>query len=970
MGAIGFVSPWLLAGLAALPIIWWLLRTTPPSPQQVAFPPTRILADLVNRERTPARSPWWLTAIRMLAAAALIFALAEPVLNPNRIGATSAARLAIVVDNGWASARHWDLRQATMARLIDGASGARQPVLMIGTATPPTATTLAFTDAGGARDAAAGLKAQAWVPSREAVAARLEKAFAAQNEGNGAIATQIVWLSDGLDYGAGTRFAETLIQLAGENGSVSMITPAPSRIAQALRQQPGDSRSMVAEILSVPADVPRRGSVAAISAKGQQIAVASYDLPAGSASTTTNFSLPLELRNQIARLEILDGGSAGAVHLLDARARWNRVGLIGGASRESSQPLLSPLYYLRRALNPFTDVVESSEQATSPAVKSLLKQNASTVILANIGTLGGEANAQLSDWVKRGGVLVRFAGTRLEQGNDELLPAPLRFGGRTLGGALSWSEPQRLAAFDDGSLFAGLEVSDEVTVRRQVLADPTRLGAATKVWARLSDGTPLVTARGLGEGWLVLFHITANSDWSNLPLSGIFVDMLRRVLTLGSGARAGTSQIAASVSAAQETEQPVPERGALLAPRRILDGGGLLGTPPPTAKPIALAALGETVPGPDHPPGYYGADESARALNAVRSDTELAALSAPAGVARAAYEGGVATSLKPWLFMAALALLLIDGLAVLLLGGLAGALRGQAKVSRGAGTSTAAILALAGVVSIGIINAAHAQTGGAAPTPGAADTTFALEATTKTRFAFVLTGDDTTDATSRSGLTGLKDVLSRRTAVEAGDPVGVDPARDELAFFPILYWPVLPDAQPLSDAVLARVDAYMKTGGMIIFDTRDQGSGLDGLIPPGNEMPLQRMLGALDVPRLEPVPDGHVLTKSFYLLSEFPGRWSGGGTWVEAGSVTAEPGASREAQQSDGVSSIIVTSHDLAGAWASDDTGRPLFAVVPGGALQREMSYRTGVNIVMYALTGNYKADQVHVPDLLKRLGQ
>jgi hypothetical protein len=110
-----------------------------------------------------------------------------------------------------------------------------------------------------------------------------------------------------------------------------------------------------------------------------------------------------------------------------------------------------------------------------------------------------------------------------------------------------------------------------------------------------------------------------------------------------------------------------------------------------------------------------------------------------------------------------------------------------------------------------------------------------------------------------------------------------------------------------------------------------------------------------------------VLTKSFYLLDNFPGRWDGGPLWVEARSGSAEPG---QAVRADGVSSIIVTSNDFAGAWARDDSGRPIFPVVPGGEMQREMAYRTGVNIVMYALTGNYKADQVHLPALLERLGQ
>ena len=207
--------------------------------------------------------------------------------------------------------------------------------------------------------------------------------------------------------------------------------------------------------------------------------------------------------------------------------------------------------------------------------------------------------------------------------------------------------------------------------------------------------------------------------------------------------------------------------------------------------------------------------------------------------------------------------------------------------------------------------------------------------------------------------------------MEPGEPFAVNIVNDEIAFFPILYWPVLPNARPLSDAVLAKIDAYMKQGGMIIFDTKDYGQG----IPTGFNVrgdgttPLQRMLGGLDIPRLEPVPEHHVLTKSFYLLRSFPGRYDGGNLWVEA-ETPRDSDQGRQARRVDGVSSILITANDFASAWAMDERNQPLYPVVPGGERQREMAFRTGVNIVMYALTGNYKADLVHMPALLERLGQ
>jgi hypothetical protein len=341
----------------------------------------------------------------------------------------------------------------------------------------------------------------------------------------------------------------------------------------------------------------------------------------------------------------------------------------------------------------------------------------------------------------------------------------------------------------------------------------------------------------------------------------------------------------------------------------------------------------------------------------------------PQGIERRAYETRAAMPLMPWLLAGALGLIFLDILAVLLLmGGLNLRGFGAARPAQ----TTAALLVAAALSLAAVPPPAHAQSPSEIPESVQRNLSDAIaqRATEKVTLGYVLTGDQQADQTSKLGLAGLCRVLSVRTAVEPADPIGVDIVNDEIAFFPILYWPVLESAKPLPEPTLAKIDAFMKQGGMIIFDTRDYGTGR----PSGSPLEsrsgpaLQRLLGSLDLPRLEPVPEEHVLTKSFYLLRSFPGRWDGGQLWVEADSSNDD--GTRKARRADGVSSILITSNDLAAAWALDSSGRPVYPVVPGGENQREMSFRTGINIVMHALTGNYKADQVHVPALLERLGQ
>jgi hypothetical protein len=402
----------------------------------------------------------------------------------------------------------------------------------------------------------------------------------------------------------------------------------------------------------------------------------------------------------------------------------------------------------------------------------------------------------------------------------------------------------------------------------------------------------------------------------------------------------------------------------------VLDGFGLLKNPSPTTQAIAAAKIADARPNGENPPGYYGPAGAPRALNLMTPKSLLKPLpSMPMGVERRVYEGDTAQPIKPQLLTIALLLLFADIVAVLLLQ--AGGMLFGRRATRGA---TAAVVAFLAAAALLPPDPAVAQTG--AQPPGSVlrprgEDVRAIQSTAKVTFGYVLSGDGATDEASRLGLVGLNRFLIERTAVEPGDPSPVDILNDEIVFFPILYWPVLANARPLPDAALAKIDAYMKQGGMILFDTKDYGQGFpSGLSLRGEGgTPLQRLLGNLDIPRLEPVPEHHVLTKSFYLLRSFPGRWDGGQLWVEA-EAPRDSDQGRQARRVDGVSSILVTSNDFASAWARDDRGQYLYPVVPGGERQREMALRTGVNIVMYALTGNYKADLVHMPALLERLGQ
>jgi uncharacterized protein DUF4159/aerotolerance regulator-like protein len=928
---LSFAEPALLLGLLSLPFLWWLLRVMPPRPRRIEFPPTRLLFDIAPREETPSRTPWWLTALRLAAATLIILAAAGPIWNPSTIAAGSKAPLAILLDDGWSAAGSWDARVRAADELIANADNDRRGVALIPLSEPTRDITIMT--GGTARVALRQLAPKPYSIERVETVPAIERFLRASGD------CEIAWLTDGVDTGRGEEFLKSLSKAIGDRTLTIFEGGTPPALASAAAENA--AAKMTVKVLRADGGAGV-GVVRGLDQKGAPIGEARFSFAPRERETEAAFDLPVELRNDIARLEISGERSAGAVQLLDKRWRRRAIGIVSGSTSDTAQPLLASTFYLSRALSPFADVRLGERGAPQQAIAQFLDQKLPMIVLADVGTLSPEIRERINAWIDQGGVLVRFAGPRLAQADDELVPVKLRRGGRILGGSLTWEKPQHLAAFAADGPFASLAVPKDITVNRQVLAEPDAV-LATKSWASLEDGTPLVTGERRGKGLLALFHVSADMRWSDLPMSGSFVEMLRRIVdTSGYTSRPGAG-------VASETNAET------VAPLRTLDGFGAFGPPPSTAKPVAADFRDRATL--DHPPGFYGPADGPLAVNTLAAADRIAPLdTASLRARRASYTNAEPRDLRGILLSSSLSLFLIDAVIVALLGGgIAALLRRR---------SATAVLALALLLPLAAPSPTHAD--------GADD--FAIKATTQTRLAYVVTGNADVDSIVKAGMSGLTLFLAQRTALEAGDPVGVDPAHDELAFFPLIYWPVVPGAPKPPQEAIDRIDAYMKQGGTVLFDTRDAveaSPGDSGASQTPGMLTLRNILSSLDIPELEPVPREHVLTKTFYLLRDFPGRFDTGQTWVETlPREDDEDAASHPARGGDGVSPIIITSNDLAGAWAIRPDGQPMLPMSPGEPRQREFAFRAGVNIVMYTLTGNYKADQVHAPALIERLGQ
>ena len=910
-GSVLFTAPYLLLALLALPILWLLLRAVPPAPIKHLFPAVALLIGLKDRDTSTDRTPWWLLLLRMLAVAAVVVGLAGPVLNPTDKAGAGSERLLIVLDASWASAADWSQRQEYLAGVLQDAAQEERTVGVLSLTRPET---VVFQAAQVWLRALAGLQPEPW---EAANAVDLEPVLP-----EGPFDT--LWLSDGV--ARDTR--SNALALFEARGTVEVTEATLPILALSFAELDGEGVGLAVQ--RVQQGAVRDVIVQAIGPDPAGIERVLDELPTafetGAGDIEARFVLPAELQARVSRFVIKGQGHAGAVVLTDDSLRRRDIALVDSRVNREGLELLSPLHYLEKAL------VESSNLRFG-SLDEVLLASPDVVILADIAEMTEASEAALIEWTNEGGLLVRFAGPRLAASEvsrsveHPLLPVRLRAGGRFVGGAMSWGEPKTLAPFEQGSPFFGLTVSDELRVTAQVVAQPDPQ-LSERVIARLSDGTPLVTRKALGQGEVVLFHISANAEWSTLPLSGLFVRMLERLSVATSATSLDSSEIA----------------GTIWKPVKRLDAFGRLQEAEDMSGVAGEDILGQEI-GTDVPPGIYEGPGRRLARNVIASERKLEPAVWPQRIAVSSFGGPQERMLGGPFFGFALLLLALDILATLLL---SGRLRQP-------------VVAMLGLTLLALGQSAEAQ-----------EDARAISATGEIVLAHVVTGNRQVDDIALAGLAGLSDTLFFRTSVEPEPPQSVDLERDEIAFYPLLYWPVTPEQTTPSPAAYLKLNAYLRAGGMILFDTRDSNVSKFGAASPAGQA-LRRLAASLDIPELEPVPEDHVLTRTFYLLQDFPGRHASHDVWVEASPAEAVQAEGMPFRNlNDGVSPVVIGGNDWAAAWAVDQRGAPLLPIGRGfaGERQREMAFRFGVNLVMHVLTGNYKSDQVHVPALLERLGQ
>ncbi|WP_020591082.1 DUF4159 domain-containing protein [Kiloniella laminariae] len=909
LGLIGFLNPWLLLGLLSFPALWLLLRITPPAPRKVVFPPLRLLMGLKGTNAKPLKTVWWLILLRSLILLLIILALADPIYAPDKRSTTSQTTL-ILLDNGWSAASSWQNQINRLRQILDHTEATNTKVAVLFTAAD-TDGTFEFTGFQKVENLLAEIphfpSPKGWEADQNNALLSIETVLKKESP------LQISWLSSGLQAADPDNI---LHQRLTSLGDVSLYAPPSISLPLWIEKITSEGSGLSIQLARLSSGLDDERTITALSKNNEVLASQKLVLSAGITEATALLTLPNELHNRIHKISISGIETAATQYLMDRSNRRFPVGLLNSGGAVDDSTLLGEHYYLNRALGLFTDVRDGP-------IDRLFSRELSAIVVIDEEVIAPAEEVKLQNWVEQGGLLLRFAGPNLAAQRDSLLPVPLRSGYRNLAGSLTWEQPLAIKDFAENSPLKGLKIPSDVTVSGQLLAQPTP-ELEQQTWASLLDGTPLITAQTRGKGHIILVHTTANTRWSNLVLSGLFVEMLERILEYGQGV----------VS---------PEdRGIDLPLHDMMDAYGVLTPVQNSSLSIPISSRDVTAT-PATPPGFYGRNEPEKAVNLAGSIPPQQAVTVP-GQDKIIYGDQQESPLQIPLLLCALLLFLLDQTLSLWLRGLIG-LRGLSK-------STISIVSLI-FLTLLVPQPLKAQSEPLDPK--------AIEATLGTYLAFVITGDLEVDRNSQAGLEGLSRQLHRRTAVENVQVTGIDLDLNQLSPYPLLYWPVTPSQPLLSIAAKRRLNLYIQNGGLILFDLREATALLNSAIgSAGNNGHLLRLTKEIAIPDLELIPPDHVLTRSFYLLESFPGHHNNRDLWAEK----------TDRYRHDGVARVLVGSNEWAKAWAMTPEGFPLYPMIRGGERQRELAYRFGINLVMYALTGNYKEDQVHIPHILERLGQ
>ncbi len=893
---ISFANPLALWAIGSLPLIYLVVKTFPPAPKSFNFSSLYLLKSISSDTITRSKCPIWLLIFRILLILVIIIYFSKPFINSSKLD-NKIENYFVFLDAGWSTASEWENYKDTLLEIMLEAKKLNKKFYLLrSNPDKERDSTIMFQSTNQLSDYLNEQPPSPWQFNLDKTINKLDKTKFKKN-------TRYFYILSDFDYYPNEKRISSIIKEKYPNIEIINLV---SRIKVL------DKPSIIADNIEIK--VKRLGNffsedqfyLKMVSKDGQVIYYKNYNFKKNDHTVIIREKFPLSLINRLEKIEIVDQNHAAGKFYFDDLNKKKIIGIVSEIIDYKENPLLSSVYYIKKALGNENKIIINN-------LENLISANIDILILPDVGLIEEKLSIILKKWISNGGLLIRFSGPKLAKEYTNFITTEKTYKKiRFLGGQLSWEDEPIIESFPDNSIFRGLEIPDDIVIRKQLMLD-FKGNQKYTVLGSLKDGTPLITSKEYDKGKIILFHFTANNDWSNIPITNLFVEMLYRT-TLFNSIRKNDSL--------EEVKM-----------KYFIDGFGKIQKPDKIIKIKDGIKLQKSHPSPKNIPGIYENDELSIALNLsgnLKYD-QFVKESYKNTTEEVFFKKSISDLSKIFLYLIII-FSIVDIIATLMIKINSNILKTFKKKI--------------GYLSMFFLLFCFIKN----------DNLKANDYFNETYLAYVKSANENKNKITKRGLNTLSEVLDRRTSISPRGVIEVDIEKDEIFYFPFLYWPIGKTLPDLSARTITKVKDYLFKGGIIFFDAYE--IKINNSSDSKNLKKMVSFLRKINSNELINIDKKHTLSKSFYLLNSFPGRWNKNLILTDK----------NDKRINDGVSSIVLGFNDWASAWALDENNYPIYPVVPGGEKQREFAYRVGVNITMYSLTGTYKNDQIHSKSILERL--
>ena len=892
---IGFSNYYALLGLALTPVIWIIVKSLPPVPKSFNFSSFFLLEKIDHDNSKNKKTPLWLVLFRTFLFILIVFFFSKPFLkNENSITGEKYEKYIIVADIGWSIAKDWDKFKEIVLAIGKEAEKNKKKIVFFHSKLVSYKEARIFNTSDYLNNYLENISPLPVQLKSSSLNKLIKKDNFFKN-------SQVFFISSKFDF---INFADqfkSINNLKNRNNNYHFINPVETILI--IKSIKITQDKIKCEIFRLGKNKFKQDFFLKIETVNKEVIYRNaHTIKKNKNIEIINLSFPIEIINQIESIRLVGQNHAGAKYYFDDFSKKKNIAILTNNEFYNQSPLLSPIYYIKKSLHPkHTIKIEK--------IENIINQDYSTIIIPGKIKIPNELNDRLNKWLLEGGTLIRFAEEGMVGKYSSFLPYQETYSRiRYIDSQLTINNKLIISAFEKDSIFYGIEIPRDINFNKQLIFEVN--SEQVNILAKLNDNTPLVSMKKFGDGEIILFHIGANNDWSNLPISSLFSDILNRVLLFSKNSKSYNLNN--------------------LNLNKEIDGFGNLITPKRIVSIDNFEKLKTLKPSIENPPGKYENNQISIFLNLATNITDYTT-EKNNSIVDTSYSFETSRDLSPTILKIILSMFILDILITIMIKNNVSYLR---IFARKKGLLVFIIFFLACIKIDNVI-------------------------ANQTYLAYIKINNNQINKVSAIGLENIRNLLETRTSINAKGVIGLDIKSDNIFSYPFIYWPLTRNLLDIKKPEIIKIKNYLNNGGIIVFDVIEFSRDTFNLKEKKFQN-IRNFLYDIGADELSLIPEDHTLTKSFYLLSKFPGKWDNKILFIENSNL----------EYKDGVSSIILGFNDWAKAWAIDKNNIPLFPVVPGGERQRELSYRFGINIAMYALTGNYKSDQIHLKSILKRLNK